>query len=336
MKQSRRKWEEDVYILMGKRKAMKSVGMALWCITAFLFLPPGNEVLASPDTEKSQSALLPDSPAVRSVEATSQAEICLFWDKVKGAERYTVYRAAEKKGMYKKLASTSKCTFKDKTGKQLHTYYYRISASCKDEEGQWAESKYGRAVRAKVRKIARKTAYVGDSIMGDFYSYRVLTNTKSRKLITKVGVSTSNFYNSALMGKLLDYNPDRMFIMLGMNALYRGTSPGYMDYIVKYYGRILNACMKKNPDMEIIVMSVTPVRKNAVEKLKDVKLFNKKLKKLLKEKRYKDVHYLDLFPLLLGRDGYLKAEYSAGDGVHWRKKTYETVLDVMNDFIKKF
>ena len=170
--------------------------------------------------------------------------------------------------------------------------------------------------------------------MRAFSDYKVLKSTKKQKIITRIGVSTVNFYNSNLMDRLLKFKPDRMFIMLGINALYKGTSPRYMDHVIKYYDRILKACLKKNPHMEIIVMSVSPVGKRAVEKLKDVKLFNRKLMKLLK--KYEEVQYMDLFPFMAGSDGYLKKSYNAGDGVHWNPSACRAVLKKMKQFVKIF
>lgn len=314
----------------------KNAGRVLWCIMFFAFISVCVPCLARADTgiAERQPAYILSPPSIKTAEATSKAEIVLSWKRVKNAERYTVYRASEKKGIYKAIKSTSKCLFRDKTGKQLHTYYYKITASYQDDAGQWVESGYSKRVKARVRKIVRKTAYVGDSVMRAFSDYKVLKSTKKQKIITRIGVSTVNFYNSNLMDRLLKFKPDRMFIMLGINALYKGTSPRYMDHVIKYYDRILKACLKKNPHMEIIVMSVSPVGKRAVEKLKDVKLFNRKLKKLLK--KYEEVQYMDLFPFMTGSDGYLKKSYNAGDGVHWNPSACRAVLKKMKQFVKIF
>lgn len=329
-----KKNSEDESDLMKKRKTLKRTGIVLcWLVILFCLSPP-DVVPGAAGTESKQTGRVRDAPVIQSVEATSQAAVCLSWKKVKHAARYTVYRAAEKNGEYEKLKITSQCAVIDRTGKPLHTYYYKVAAVYKDDLGQWEEGKCSRAAKVKVRRVARKTAYVGDSIMSGFRSYGIIKNTKKQRVIAKIGISTSNFYKGNLMGTLLHYNPDRMFIMLGMNALPGKRNVSYMDYILKYYGYIIKACLKKKPDMEIIVVGVTPVSRYANVRLANVKLFNKKLKKLISN--YQSVHYLDLFPVLADSDGYLARRYNGGDGVHWKKATYDLVLKEMDAFINKF
>lgn len=327
--------ETELHLLL--KRTIREVMIGWMFLFALLY--PVSVVQASDnkaDDKSMQKDYIPEKPIIKTAEATSGAAVSLSWKKVRRASRYTVYRSSKKNGTYKKLRTTSKCTFSDKTGKQLHTYYYKVSASCKNNSDKWSEGRCSRAVAVKVRRIARKIAYAGDSIMSGYSIYGLIPNSKKQKVIAQTGVSTSNFYNGQCMKRLLDYNPDRLYIMLGVNALPGRTNSTYMDYIIKYYGYILGKCLKKNPDMEIIVMGVSPVGRGANVRLGSVKLFNKKLKTLLKNKKFRDVHYMDLFPVLADSSGYLKGQYGAGDNIHWNRGTYSLVLQEMKKAVRKF
>ena len=272
-------------------------------------------------------------PVITEVKATSDSKIRLTWSKINHAERYHIYRSTKRTGNYKEIASTGKLKFTDKTGKQLKTYYYRICASYGDDE-DLTISKFSKVIKVKVRKKAKKILYVGDSVMSGYSSYGIIKNTKSQKVITKIGVSTPNFYKSSLMNSVLSYNPDRMYIMLGMNGLPGKSNSAYQNVMINYYKKILNKCLKKNPDMEIIVVGVSPTGRGSSVHMSNVKAFNKKLKKMTKA--YDTVYYMDLMPVLGDRSGYLKKCYNGGDGIHWKKEAYYKALDAFKKFAKEF
>lgn len=55
----------------------------------------------------------------------SQGKVTLKWKKLKGAQKYIVYRATKKNGKYKKFASTRKLTI---TKKSTGEFYYKVQA----------------------------------------------------------------------------------------------------------------------------------------------------------------------------------------------------------------
>lgn len=274
-----------------------------------------------------------DNPVITEVKATSDSRIKLTWTKVKGAETYHVYRSTSRNGNYREIASTGKLKYTDQTGKQLKTYYYKICASCGNGD-DLTISKYSKGISAKVRKRAKKILYVGDSVMSGFSVYGIIKNTKSHKVISKIGVNTPNFYKSSLMSSVLSYNPDRMYIMLGMNGLPGKSNSSYQKVMVDYYKKILKKCLKKNPDMEIIVVGVSPTGRGSSVSMSNVKAFNKKLKKMTKP--YDTVYYMDLTPVLGDGSGYLKKCYNGGDGIHWKKAAYQKVFDAFKKFAREF
>lgn len=283
----------------------------------------------APDTSDTQALA---APQVGKCTSTSGSTIQLAWNKIPHAGKYEIYRAKSKKGEYKYIASTRKPRYTDKTGKVFTTYYYKVNA-VSDNSGAYSNSHYSKIVSATVRKKAKKIAYVGDSIMTGFKNYGMIKEKNNREF-AKIGIHTYNFYTSDYMKNLLQYNPDRMIIMLGMNSL--GGNPGktQIDSILNPYKKILDACHKKNPHMEIIVMGVSPTRNSSEVNNPAIVRFNKALKKYTKTKKY--IHYFDTVSFLADKSGSLKASYNGGDGIHWSKEGYEVTYKKLQAFLKEW
>lgn len=275
------------------------------------------------------------APEITKCSATSDGRIKLVWSKVKNADKYEVFRSTSKGGEYIRIGTASKASFTDKKGKKLETYYYRVRA-LKDSgpAGEHGYSDYSKAVKKKVRKPAQRTAYAGDSVMQGFSSYEIISSNKKTMFFTKVGIHLHTFYNGEMLKQLLSYNPDRLFIMLGMNGLVGKPDDADLNTKVGYFGKIIRACLKKNPDMEVVVLGVSPVGRKASVKKDTVKRFNKKLKKRIKP--LPDVYYYDTWEILSDSQGYLKGQYGGGDGIHWKKCGYEKVKKDLDRFIKEY
>jgi lysophospholipase L1-like esterase len=148
-------------------------------------------------------------------------------------------------------------------------------------------------------------------------------------VIYKVGCSAYSFYNGKPMDTLLDYNPDRMYIMLGMNGLVDSPTDAQMDKRIDYYRDILQECLEQNPNLQVIVLPVSPTRPTASVKNSDVSKYNTKLENLAEEL---GVYYYDYTSFLKDSDGYLKSASSAKDGIHWTKSTYRTFLEKLDSY----
>lgn len=70
---------------------------------------------------------------VTSVQGSTGSSLTVFWNPVKGAEKYDIYRASSEKGTYKKIASVSKSdvSYTDKKLKMKAVYYYKVEAFVK-------------------------------------------------------------------------------------------------------------------------------------------------------------------------------------------------------------
>ncbi len=160
--------------------------------------------------------------------------------------------------------------------------------------------------------------------MKGFQEYGVIKNSKSEKILAKIGIQVSTYYNSSYMSDLISYNPDRVYILLGINILERKVTPTLYDHMVGYYKKIVDKCLKKNKDMEIIIMAVTPTTQGSSVSLAARNSFNSKLEKMYKDnyKSNPNICYWDAQSLLADKNGYLEKKNSAGDGIHWPISTY--------------
>jgi lysophospholipase L1-like esterase len=270
---------------------------------------------------------------IGSIVATSDASIKIIWIPVKNAKKYEVYRSTSAKGKYKKIATTKKTKYTDKKGKQLTTYYYKIRAVGKNAK-KTIYSSYSKAMKKKVRKIAEKTAYAGDSLMVGLVNYGKIKENESQRVFAQVGITTSKYYQSDLLKQLLEYCPDRLYIMLGVNDMAGNPSESAMNTIISYYKAILESCIASNPNMEIFVLGVSPVGKKSTVSLSTINYYNTRMEKKLLA--LDNVYYYDLALELADEEGYLEDKYAASDGLHWTSKAYDTVLKAMKEFVKAY
>lgn len=291
----------------------------------------GKEQIRSPFSKRKSAAVRLTRPVWKESTPTS-SEVKLRWRKYKYVRKYIVYRSEKKDGKFEKIAETSNCTYTDREVKDNQLYYYKLQATGRTEKGKKITSALSKAFRVRIPKKVRTIAYVGDSVMEGMSDYRIITD-KDKKVITKVGVSPYNFYNGPIMDQLLDYNPDRVYVMLGMNSLVGSPSDKTMDSIIKDYRKILEACADANPDIQIIILPVSPTRPAARVKNSIINKFNSKLEKMAENL---NADYFDYTDFLKGSDGTLLSQYSAKDGIHWKISAYKELGKRLDEYDKKF
>ncbi len=72
------------------------------------------------------------APVVTASANRASGKTDLSWDPVVGADFYRVYRATSKNGSYKRIASTSRCSYSDSSCKVGTNYYYKVKAVSDD------------------------------------------------------------------------------------------------------------------------------------------------------------------------------------------------------------
>ena len=257
------------------------------------------------------------------------------WKKADKAKKYYVYRSKKKASGYKKIATLGSDTlsYTDKKASAHKSYYYVVRGSRKIN-GNTVLGRKSTPVKIK----AKTTVLVGDSIMEGVKYYNALPGGK---FVVKIGMGTYTFYErnyfkvggSTVTGveKVISYNPDRVFIMLGMNeAAYKGNS-GIIEYYKYAIEDIKDACK----GVEIIILPVSPTKANSgksIPKKKRILSFNKAVKKMAKEM---NCEYYDYTAPFKDSNGNLLDKYDGGDGCHWLPSSCKLFINQLNKYIKK-
>lgn len=175
--------------------------------------------------------------------------------------------------------------------------------------------------------------FAGDSLIVGLGSYGLISE---EQIAAGVGMSVISINDTPLINadgseilaadKINQSSPQNLYILLGLNML--GT---YTDeQLLASYGDFIDSIDRT--DTNIYIISVPPVtadRENSQDNPilnSDIDAFNSAL---LKFANNKCVYYIDLNTALKGTDGRLSADVAESDGIHFKKETYNTMLDYL-------
>lgn len=137
------------------------------------------------------------------------------------------------------------------------------------------------------------------------------------------------------LGLWKDLQPQRIFVMIGINDLLKGTAS---DQVLKTNQAIVSQLRQAHPKADIILQSVLPHSANQATWEGRAKLdripnhqileFNRKLAAIAKVEQ---VHYLDLNPLFTDEQGLMRKELTT-DGLHLNPQGYLVWSTAMNFF----
>lgn len=168
--------------------------------------------------------------------------------------------------------------------------------------------------------------FIGDSLTQALYYY---TNLKENSHFTAYkSITPKDFVNNvkaknvsgeevAILDHIYDLQPDKIYILLGTNALASGSD----DSMLQYYGRLLELLKEKFPKIPIYVQGLPPVTKKvSSERISltngRIRKVNVKIAKMAKEK---DCYYIDLYSALVDEEGNLKYSVANEDGIHFNQ-----------------
>ena len=154
-----------------------------------------------------------ETPKIKVSNVTSSGKLKIKWEKVSNAKEYQVYRATSKDGSYKKLTTTTKTSYTDKTAKVGKKYYYKVRTS--SETG--VKSSYS-AVISKLCKLGQPEVEVTNTASSGkvkltwekvenaskYYVYRA-TSKDGKYTKVKSTASTSYTDSDAKVGKKYYY-----------------------------------------------------------------------------------------------------------------------------------
>ena len=177
--------------------------------------------------------------------------------------------------------------------------------------------------------------FLGDSItefysLKDFYENLPVVNSG-------VGGNTTDDILSDMENRVYQYNPTKVFILIGINDMKEGKDSKYIfDNIVK----IVNKIKKNRPKTKIYVESIYPINDSEDSKINPSSLINRsndkidEINKMLKKKYKKSkVTYIDVNSKIK-KNGQLKLEYTV-EGVHLTPLGYINVTRILLPYINE-
>jgi len=166
---------------------------------------------------------------------------------------------------------------------------------------------------------------LGDSLTqwGDWNSLFPVSNIIN---CGNAGDTTEDVLNR--VGKAIDSNPKKLFLMIGINDFIQGKS---RTAALRNYESILNIIIGHSPAIKVYVQSLLPVNTGMLAppfSNEDISNFNNKLKNMAGQK---NVEYIDLYTAFL-KDGQLARECTA-DGLHLSAEGYNRWRGLIEGFV---
>jgi lysophospholipase L1-like esterase len=187
---------------------------------------------------------------------------------------------------------------------------------------QWVTLLQAEAEAAALANLPRQTVLLGDSLTLWFPSNML----PGRRTWLNQAISGEN--SSGLLNRLylLDQNnPEAFFIMIGINDLIWGGSADTLVFNVRATVEYLQAA---HPQARIVVQSILPHGGAAATwegrdhllaiSPEQIAAVNDQLKQVVAET---GIEYLDLYPLFVNGDGYLRPDLTT-DGLHLNQTGY--------------
>ncbi|UCH65615.1 MAG: hypothetical protein JSW63_00335 [Ignavibacterium sp.] len=132
--------------------------------------------------------------------------------------------------------------------------------------------------------------------------------------------------------EVTESNPEKVFIMIGVNDLSKGKS---QEYILKNYQRIIDEILNDSPETKIYIQSILPVNdefdyfKNHTNKTDSILSLNTSLKTMADER---GLIYIDLFSSFINEKLKLNEEYTF-DGLHLNGQGYLLWKSIVEKYI---
>ena len=186
-------------------------------------------------------------------------------------------------------------------------------------------------VETKIEEVVPENiVFLGDSIT-DFYD---LDKYYEEYHVVNSGINGNETHDilGDMNGRIYQYNPSKVFILIGTNDLQRDKS---IDNIKK----IVEGIEDNRPQAQIYIESIYPINNTDAEKIdhnmvgkrtnEDIKEINDKLESYCKEK---NITYIDLYNLLVDDEDNLKEEYT-NEGLHISDEGYEVITEKIKEYL---
>lgn len=192
--------------------------------------------------------------------------------------------------------------------------------------------------------------FIGDSIMQQIGRYKMEQEERGRPVLGKahfMAVSSYTLYQGSRIAPLkhkaaLRYAGEKVsladalhkmeakkaFILLGLNDR-AGTQ---LSQEMLMYRRLIQRALDRNPGLEMVILSVTPITKGGQTrylKQENFDAFNRRLEQLCREM---GVSFLDMASPLKDEEGYLREDYVADGRVHLNPRGMQAFVEALYAF----
>ncbi len=179
--------------------------------------------------------------------------------------------------------------------------------------------------------------FAGDSLMVGLGTYGIIPEGQ---VAAGIGMSVMSINDTPLVNadgseilaadKINGNAPQNLYILLGLNLLGQYTD----EQLLAAYGDFIDSI---DSSITIYVISVPPVTASR-EADPDNPILNSDIDKfnedLLKFANNRSVYYLDLNSALKGEDGTFPEDMAEQDGIHFKRSTYDIMLDYILTHVK--
>lgn len=175
------------------------------------------------------------------------------------------------------------------------------------------------------------TTFIGDSITQGFSLY---TKSLPAKYCAYKNISPKGIYDGSAwenqnketevpLDAIVASNPQKVYILIGANALGGTTDEAFIQYYTEMLNQIKN---RLGPNVQYYIQSITPVRPDSKFDQNRINQINDLLAQLAYQQ---DMHFVNLVEVLAGDDGYLREEYAGYDGIHMLEPGYTAWIDYL-------
>ena len=268
----------------------------------------------------------------------STSEVKVEWKKKRQAKYYHIYTKMGKNGKAKLAGTTQKDHFLVKKLKNKKEYTFYVTSGKTKKESP-SDSRPSAKKKMTMKKYQRKVVFAGDSICeGIAYEggFPAMPLGAKKKVVAYRGLNTVTFHTKRIfkgrtgLQKLIAENPYRVYMMLGMNEIhYRPVSQ-----MISEYKDMIEAIQQADPHTDIVLCAISPITRAEKARhpgMKQIPIFNRRLKNLAKKMGLK---YLDYTDFLKDSGGFLKAGYATGDGYHWKPPAYTQFGKIITKYDK--
>jgi lysophospholipase L1-like esterase len=147
------------------------------------------------------------------------------------------------------------------------------------------------------------------------------------------GISGDNTFGVLnRIGQITAMQPEKVFILIGINDLARGTP---VNIILSNYQKIVGSILDESPQTRIYIQSILPTNNRFIDFInhqnKDhlIREVNSGLKKLAEDR---SLVFIDLYPHFLDDEGRLSEKYT-NDGLHLMGSGYMLWAEILRPFI---